>query len=184
VESNSDRPQLANMFNGATTTVYIKNKNHRTELVNTLGSTSTIFDGKTNTAVVLKEYGAQKILVRMTAQNWIESNKKYEGTVFTKTAETKTIAGWNCTKYTGKMADNSEFTVFSTNQLSLENKDYNAQFKNAGGLVLEYSFTMSNGLTITNTASKLIQNTVSDKIFDIPKSGYREMTYEEMKKNN
>jgi GLPGLI family protein len=181
VETNSDKPQMANMFNGATTTIYLKGASNRTEAVTSLGTSTTIYDGKTKSAVVLKEYGNQKLLVRMTAQNWLDANKKYEGIVFTKTEETKTIAGYNCTKSTGKLQDGTDIIIYTTKEIVPESKDYNNnQFKNAEGLVLEFQFSVS-GTKITNTASKVIIGVVSNAKFDIPKTGYREMTYEESK---
>jgi GLPGLI family protein len=181
VETNSDKPQMANMFNGATTTIYLKGASNRTEAVTSLGTSTTIYDGKTKSAVVLKEYGNQKILVRMTAQNWLDANKKYDGIVFTKTTETKTIAGYNCTKSTGTLQDGTEIIIYTTKDIIPESKEYNNnQFKNAEGLVLEFQFSVS-GTKITNTASKVTIGTVSAIKFDIPKTGYREMTYEESK---
>jgi GLPGLI family protein len=181
VESTSDKPQLANMFNGATTTIYVKGLSNRTEAVNSLGTSTTIYDGKTKSAVILKEYGSQKILVRMTAQNWIDANKKNENIVFTKETETKTIAGYSCVKSVGKLLDGSEIVVYSTKDIQLENKEYsNGQFKNVEGIVLEYQYNIGS-TKIMNTAAKIIIGNVSPTKFEIPKTGYREMTYEETK---
>ncbi len=178
VETKSDKPNIGTMLNGATTTIFIKQSSHRTEQVNSLGNTTTIFDGKTNTAVILKEFGKQKILVRLTSKNWDDMNKRYTGTTFTKTNDTKTIAGYTCIKYTGKTTDGKEFIVYATTDLTTENKTYNSQFKDVDGLVLEYEIT-SGSTKITTTASKIIVGTVLPNKFEIPKSGYREMTYEE-----
>jgi hypothetical protein len=181
VESKTDKPQIANMFNGATQTVYIKGLNHRTDEVNSLGTSSTIYDGKTKSAIVLKEYGAQKILVKMNALNWIEYNKKYENITFTKETETKVIAGYNATKYTGKMKDGTEFIVYCTTEINPETNLYkNNQFSKTEGLVLQYQFSVS-GTKVTNIVSKVIIGNVDAAKFAIPKSGYREMTYEESK---
>jgi GLPGLI family protein len=182
VETSGQQPTMANMFNGATTTVYIKGASHRTEAVNALGSSTTIYDGKTNKAVLLKEYGAQKLLVRMTADNWKESNKKYEGVTYTIGTETKVIAGYTCTKATGKLTDGTQFTVFFTKDLVPENKEYNLQFKGLNGLVLEYAFDLG-GIKVVNTVSKLSMGPIAPAKFEVPKSGYREMTYEESLKN-
>lgn len=178
IETKSNDPKIANMFNGATNTVYIKETSHRTESVNALGTSTTIYDGKTKTAAILKEYGKQKILVRLTSANWVDFNKKNEGIVFTKTTETKLIAGYNCIKSTGKSADGSALVVWSTTDLIAEIKDYNAQFKNVDGLVLQYEYTVRDTKVIT-TASKVITTTIAPSKFVVPKEGYREMTYEE-----
>jgi GLPGLI family protein len=182
VETTGQQPAMANMFNGATTTVYIKGNNHRTEAVNALGTSTTIYDGKSNSAVVLKEYGAQKLLVRMNAANWKAANQKYEGVTYTIGTETKVIAGYNCTKATGKLADGTTFTVYFTKDIVPENKDYNLQFKGLNGLVMEYEFTVA-GMKVVNTVSKIGFNAIAPAKFEVPKSGYREMTYEESLKS-
>jgi GLPGLI family protein len=181
VESGGENPQMAQMFNGAATTVYIKDNNHRTEAVTSLGQSTTIYNGKTGSAVVLKEYGNQKLLIRMTPADWKSSNNKFEGVQFTTGTETKTIAGYLCTKATGKMTDGTSFTVYYTKEIVPENKDYNAQFSGLDGLVLEYQFTLGK-MTVINTASQVRQNAIPPGKFEIPQSGYREMTYAESRK--
>jgi hypothetical protein len=54
---------------------------------------------------------------------------------------------------------------------------------NLNGLPLEYELVQGK-LTIKYTVSKINMNPVPASKFDIPKSGYREMTYEESKKMN
>jgi GLPGLI family protein len=178
VETNNEKPSMANMFNGATTTVYIKGNSHRTEAVNSLGTSTTIYDGKTKSAVILKEYGAQKLLVRLTPQNWVTANKNNDAIKFVSSSETKTIAGYNCTKSVAKLDDGSDIIAYSTKDIVTTNKDYNTQFKSIEGLVLQYEFTVKS-MKVINTVSKVTIGTVSPTKFEIPKSGYREMTYEE-----
>ena len=182
VESTADsKPQVANMFNGATQTVYIKGANHRTEDVNSLGTSTTLYNGNTKTAVVLKEYGATKLLITMTAQNWADVNKKFATVTYTKDAETKKIANYNCVKYIGKMPDGSSFTIFATKDIVPETTDYkNDLYKNVDGLVLQYEYSIS-GMKVTNTVASVNLRPIAANKFEVPKSGYREMTYEESK---
>jgi GLPGLI family protein len=176
-------PTMANMFNGASTTVYIKSNSHRTEQVNALGSTTTIYDGKTGAGVVLKEYGNQKLLIRMTRDNWMAANKKYEGATLTPGTGTKTIAGYLCEQATGKLPDGSAFTVYYTKELVAETQNYNLPFSKLNGLVLEYQFEV-NKMKVTNTVSKVLLSPIPPARFETPKGGYRELTYEESLKSN
>ena len=57
VNTSDPNPKLADGFDGATNTVYIKGKLSRTELVSVFGTQSTIIDGRTGNVSVLKEYG-------------------------------------------------------------------------------------------------------------------------------
>jgi GLPGLI family protein len=181
ITTGNNEPKLADAFDGATTTVYIKGYMSRSEMVSALASFTTIHDASTGSSVILQEVSGQKLLIRMTADNWKERNKRYEGVTFENTAETKVIEGYKCIKAIAKMQDGSAFTVYYSNELVPENLDYNYQFKNLNGLPLEYELTQGN-LTIRYTASKISLSQVPSSKFDIPKSGYRELTYEESRK--
>lgn len=183
VSTGSSDPKIADAFDGATTTVYIKGNMSRSEMVSALFSSTTIHDSKTGAAVVLREVSGQKLLIRMTAQNWTEKNKRYNGITFTNTPETKTIAGYKCTKATATLTDGTVFTVYYTSDIIPENRDYDYQFRNLNGLPLEYELVQGK-LTIKYTVSSINMNPVPVSKFDLPKSGYREMTYEESKKTS
>ena len=59
VETGSSQPKMADMLDGATTTVYLNGNESRTEMVSGLGSEATIYNAKTGNGVILKDYSAQ-----------------------------------------------------------------------------------------------------------------------------
>jgi len=181
ISTGDNKPTLADAFDGATTTVYIKGSMSRSEMTSALASFTSIHDAKTGNAVILQEISGQKLLIRMTAENWKDKNKRYEGVSFTNTSDTKTIAGYKCTKAIATMKDGSVFTVYYTKDIVPENAEYDVQFKNLEGLPLEYELTQGT-LKIKYTVSKINLNPVPASKFDIPKSGYRELTYAESRK--
>lgn len=181
VLTSGDKSKTANNSEGATNTIYIKGNLVRFEIASSLFSSSTIYDSKTGLGVILKELSGQKLLIHLSPENWHEVNKPYDGIVFTNSSETKTIAGYKCVKATGKTSSGSELIVYYTTEIVPENKDYNTKFRNLDGLPLEYQL-INNNLKIQYTVSKINLNPVPASKFDIPKSGYREMTYEESKK--
>jgi GLPGLI family protein len=183
ISSGSNEPKMADALDGHTKTIYIKGNLSRAEMTSALFSSATIHDSKAGTSVVLKEVSGQKLLIRMTNENWMENNKRYEGITFTNTSDTKTLAGYNCIKATATLPDGTTFTVYYTPDIVPENKEYDYQFKNLNGLPLEYELVQGK-LTIRYTVSKINMNPVPASKFDIPKAGYREMTYEESKKMN
>jgi GLPGLI family protein len=183
ISSGSPQPKIADAFDGATTTVYLKGNLSRSEMVSALFSSATIHDSRTGSAVVLREVSGQKLLIRLTPENWTQKNRRYDGITFTNTKETKQIAGYNCIKAEARLADGSTFIVYYTTEIVPENKDYDYQFKNLNGLPLEYELSQGK-FTIRYTVSTINLNPVPASKFDIPKSGYREMTYEESKKAN
>jgi GLPGLI family protein len=174
---------MADALDGHTKTIYIKGNMSRAEMASALFSSATIHDTKVGTSVVLKEVSGQKLLIRMTNENWAENNKRYDGITFANTSETKTIAGYNCIKAVATLPDGTTFTVYYTPDIVPENREYDYQFKNLNGLPLEYELVQGK-LTIKYTVSKINMNPVPASKFDLPKSGYREMTYEESKKMN
>jgi len=181
VSTGDNQPKLADAFDGATTTVYIKGTLSRSEMNSALASFTSIYDAKTGNAVVLQEISGQKLLIRMTAENWKDKNKRYEGIRFANTSESKTIAGYKCTKAIATLKDGSSFIVYYTKEIIPENSDYNVLFKNFEGLPLEYELTQGS-LKIRYTVSRINLNPVPTSKFDIPKTGYRELSYEESRK--
>jgi GLPGLI family protein len=167
----------------AINTNYIKGNMSRSEIVSGLASFTIIHDASTGTSVVLREVNGQKLLIRMTAENWLDKNKRYEGIRFTNTSETKTIAGYKCMKATGTTHDSLNIVVYYTRDITPDNKDYEPEFKNLDGLPLEYDL-IRGSTVISYTLASINLNPVPASKFDIPKSGYREMTYEESKKLN
>src|ERR1700754_2644498 len=67
----------------ASHTIYIKGNKSRSEMVNQLFSSTTIYDANTGFGVILKEVSGQKLLIRMNPDNWTERNRMYEGISFT-----------------------------------------------------------------------------------------------------
>ena len=185
VTTGNKEPKLADAFDGANTTVYIKGSMSRSDFTSVIFSSTIIHDSKAGTAVTLKQVGGQKLLIRMTQENWAEKNKKSQGISFTNTTETKVIAGYKCIKAEAKLVDGTVFTVYYTTDLIPENREYdeNLMFKTLNGLPLEWELT-ENKLTIKYTLSKINMNPIPASKFDIPKSGYRELSYEESKKSN
>lgn len=178
VSNENKEPGMADALDGATTTVYIKGSISRSDMVSALFSSTTIHDAQTRTAVVLKEVSGQKLLIRMNTQNWVEKNRRYDGITFTNKGESKVIAGYNCSKAEAKLSDGTTFTVFYTTEIIPENKDYDYTFRNLNGLPLEYELVQGK-LKIKYTVSKISLDPIPASKFDIPNSGYREMTYEE-----
>src|SRR6185503_16539062 len=82
INNSNPSPQAADLLDGATSVIYLKGNSSRSEMISTLGTQSTIVDGKSGGVTVLKDYGEQKYMIRMTGVEWKESNKKYEDVTF------------------------------------------------------------------------------------------------------
>ena len=178
INTSDKEPKAVDLLDGATSVIYLKGNSSRSEMISSLGVQSTIIDGKSGHVTVLKDYGDQKYMIKMTPDNWKASNKKYEGISFTYTEEYKTIAGYKCQKAIGKMADSSTFTVYFTKDLVPVNKDFQYINKKLPGLAMQYEAALGN-MIVTYTVASINFNPVQQAKFDLPKSGYRVMTYEE-----
>jgi hypothetical protein len=162
-------------------TIYIKGNMSRSEMTNSLFSSTTIFDGNTGFGVILKEVSGQKLLIRMNPDNWSERNQQYDGIVFSNTNETKDIAGYSCIKAIGQTRNGTTITVWYTRNLVPETRAYDPIFRTLDGLPLDYELIKGN-VKIHYRVSSISFNPVPASKFDIPSSGFREMNYEESKK--
>jgi len=180
VQTGHTNPTIADMFDGATAVVYLKGYLCRFERVSALGVESTITNSRSGEVNVLKEYGEQKYLITLTPENWKDANKKYKDIIFTYLDEYKEIAGYKCQKAVGKQPDGSEINVFFTRELIADNRDFEYAYKTLPGLAMEYE-TNIGSLKVMYRVSKISFNIVPASKFELPKSGYRVMTYEESK---
>ena len=186
IQAGNTLPQKGDVFDGASNTVYLKGSSSRTDMISALGNESTIHDSKLGNAVILKEFSGQKLMIKLTKENWLTKNKSYNDIKFELVNETKTIAGYNCKKAIAKMTDGKTFIVYYTPDLIVANKEYNPTFTNLPGLAMEYEIESGN-MKFKFVVSKISFDPVQVSKFDFPRSGYRVMTYEEnqqMKKGN
>lgn len=180
IKTGSDKPQAADFFDGATSTVFLKGAKSRIEMVSALGTQATIMDETKNAVNIIKEYGEQKYLIQLTPANWKDANKKYDGVTFAYINESKKVNGYNCKKAIGKLSDGTTFTVWYTPDLVPENRNFQPVNASLPGLAMEYEASIGN-LNVTYTVSKISFSPVPAAKFDLPKAGYRIITYEESK---
>lgn len=180
VETGAGAPKMADMLDGATTTIYLKGNESRSELVSSLGREATIYNASTGKGVILKDYSGQKLMITLTAKDWQENNRKYEGISFENTGDNATIAGFNCKKAIAKLQNGTTFTVYYTPEVNLVNKSYDAQFKTLPGLPVQYEME-SGKMKFKYTLASISYNSVPATKFEVPTSGYRVLTYQETK---
>ncbi len=157
---------------------FLKGNLSRAEVTSNMFSSVTIYDSKKGSGVILKEVNGQKLLIRMNEEDWNQKNKRFLNLTYTKTNESKIIAGYACIGATASAPDGFEITVLYTRELIPENKSYDPAFKNLDGLPLEYELRKGS-INIRYTLASINLNPVPASKFDIPTGGYRELTYEE-----
>ena len=174
VEDDKADPQVIKSMAGSTKILYIKGSKSRSDLITPGFKQTTLFDTKTDSTIILRELGSARYITYLDQAKRSLKNQKYAGIQFTNTNEKKTILGYECNKVVAKLADGSTFDVFYTPSITPVNKDYEYQFRDLPGFVLEYEEQSENGKTkIKYSASKITLVPVPIAKFDVPKAGYR-----------
>ena len=154
-------------------TVYIKGNDSRSDLVSAAFTQSTFFDKSTGNVVVLREFGSNKFMSKLDNDSWKKKNVKLESATVQYSNETKTILGYECKKATLLLKDGSSFSLYFSVAIVPSVKEFEYQFKDIPGLVLEYEAQEADGKKIHYTAVKINLSPVPSAKFDIPTSGYR-----------
>jgi GLPGLI family protein len=113
-------------------------------------------------------------MTKLDNTQWIAENKKYEGMMISlANTQTKTILGYECKKAVIQLKDGSSFTLFYATNIVPSVKEFEYQFKDIPGFVLEFESQEAAGKKIKYTATKINLSPVQASRFDIPTSGYR-----------
>lgn len=172
-DSGADK-NITESLKATTKTVYIRGNDSRTDLVSPSFTQTLIYNKSEGSAVILREFGSNKFMTRLDAKAWAAENKRYEGmTVAYLNTEVKTILGYECKKAVITLKDGSLFTLFYATAIVPSVRDFEFQFKDIPGFVLEYESQDAQGKKIRYTATKVQISPVQASKFDIPLSGYR-----------
>jgi GLPGLI family protein len=113
---------------------------------------------------------------RLSKEQWLAANKQYQGMTLNLVNETKIVLGYECKKALLTLKDGSVFSLYYATSIVPSVKEFEYQFKDIPGFVLEYQIKESGDNTIVNyKAEKITLSPVLASRFDIPTSGYRLM---------
>ena len=174
VQDANANPQLIKAMEGATKTVYLRGTKTRSDLTTSGFLQTTLQDSKSDTTIILRELGNNKYISYLSDKKKKEQYKKFDGIQFSNTTEKKTILGYQCIKTVAKLTDGSSFNIYYTDAIVPSNKQFEYQFKDLPGFVLEYeALSEDNKYKVKYTASKISLIPIPIAKFDIPTSGYR-----------
>ncbi len=154
-------------------TVYIKANQSRVDLTSPSFSQSVFYDKNAATAVILRDIGNNKYMSKLDNAEWKALNSKFEGATVTNSTETKTILGYECKKAVLQLKDGNSFNIYYATNIIPSVKEFEYQFKDIPGFVLEYEALEMGGKKIKYTATKINLSPVPVSKFEIPTSGYR-----------
>lgn len=173
LDDNSLDAEIAATLKATSKTVYIKGINSRTDLNSPSFSQSVIYNKNTATATILRTIGANKFMTRLDQAKWAAEHTRYANMKLVKSDDTKVILGYECKKMILELTDGTSLTVFYATNIMPSVKEFEYQFKDVPGFVLEYESTEGESRKIKYTASQINFNPVAASRFDIPTSGYR-----------
>lgn len=171
-EAGSDK-EVAESLGATTKTVYIRGNNSRVDLVSPTFKQSLLYDKTVAGAVVLREFGNNKLMTKLNREQWIAANKMYDSMAIIYPGETKNILGYECKKAVLRLKNGSSFSLYYAANIVPSVKEFQYQFKDIPGFVLEYESMEGEGKKITYTATKVNISPVPVSKFEVPTSGYR-----------
>jgi GLPGLI family protein len=172
ISTTDTSKEFTESLKASTKTVFIKANDSRTDLVSPAFTQSTFFNKTTGNAVILREFGNNKLMTKLDSTQWRDMNKKFNNASVSFTNESKIILGYECKKAIIKLTDENSFTLYYATAIVASVKEFEYQFKNVPGFVLEYEENQS-GKKITYRATKVNLSPVVASKFEIPTSGYR-----------
>jgi len=160
--------------------MYYNGPKTRIEQKSAMGSQIIISNIETKEQIVLIDIMGQKYALKSTKEEKGQSEIP-KGTV-TMSTETKTIAGYNCKK-ADFLQDGKTSTIWVTEDIKLNNANWQTPYKDVNGVMLEY--TQISGqegeISMLITAKEVKKGKVKDAMFTVP-TGYQEMSITEFRK--
>ena len=173
LEDSSLNKEVQNALQQSSKTVYIKGNDSRVDLISPSLIQSVIYDKTNGSAVILREFGNNKFMTKLNSKEWRLANKQYEGMAIHLTNETKTILGYECKKATLNLKDSSVFHIYYATAIMPSVREFEYQFKDVPGFVLEFDVKEHGASIVRYRATKINLSPVQASKYDIPTSGYR-----------
>jgi GLPGLI family protein len=169
-------------FEGGILTQYMKGHQSRVDIDFKSVHYSYLINSKESTVVTLIIANGEKYLIRGGKDEYDKELKLYAAVKFEDGTLTKKIGGYTCKQAIGKMPDGQSFEVYYTSELIPENRQFNRRFVNLKGLPLQFDIINKNGVKMTMVATSIDLTPMPGSYFDPPKSGYKEISREELAK--
>lgn len=159
----------------------VKGGNIRTELSGTIGKSTYIYDLREGTGVALREFGGQKIMIPLERNSWSEICSPFSPLQYTAISGDSIVLDYACKKVSSVMTDGSVLTIWLTDEINPELKEVNFPMANLNGFPLVIEMRKETERVVYK-AVNLNFDPVPVQNYDIPKSGFRILKFEESKK--
>ncbi len=132
---------------------------------------------KENSKTALLKIMADKYIYTVSGDGEAFGFNPMKGKKITYEKETKIIAGYTCKKATVKW-NNETYEVYYTNEIKINDPNWNNPYSEIDGVLLEYQIDMF-GIRTQITAEKVEEKDIEDETFDIP-ADYKKVSKKEM----
>jgi len=160
---------------------YLKGANSRTDLVTRVGKQSTVFITKPPQVLLLKEYGDQRYMTRLTTEQWEKSNQKYKEARYSFTSDSLRVQGYLCYRALATLPDSTQLKIWYTRELMPLNKEFLPMAEFIPGLILSFESFWGDS-RIRYDIDQILFSPVQQALFDIPERGYRLLEQEGIRK--
>ena len=178
IVSLNEKGNTAKPLDGATLNLYVRKTDSMSDMISSLGKESNLFDAKTGNGFILKGYSGQKLMITLTRENWKQKNQYFSNLKFSIDNTEHSMAGYTCRKATAKTEEGKDFIVYFLPDFTFANKEYNNAFAQIPGIPVYYELE-SGKLKFTYTLTGISYDNISPNKFEVPKTGFRVMTYDE-----
>jgi len=146
------------------------------------GNITILANADSKEQVVLYDMMGQKMAIKSTKEETEKALAEIPETKVIETTETKKILNYNCKKVQISDDKNNVMDVYITDEIQVPNANWNTQYKNVKGLMLEYSQkgNPDSDAKMIFTAKEIKKSKVKDVVFEIP-SDYKQMSMTEFK---
>ncbi|RBL88428.1 DUF4412 domain-containing protein [Chitinophaga flava] len=169
------------MLEGSTLTQYMRGQLSRIDMDFNVVKYTYLINTKDETLTTLIDQHGTKYMIRAKKDQYEKELKQYENVQFKDQPETRQIAGYTCRKTIGTLPDGNTFEVYYTPDLVPENRHYNRRFVNLKGIPLEFEILTKTGSKMRVIATKVELFPIPASYFDVPKTGYKVVSAEELK---
>jgi hypothetical protein len=173
--------KAGDLLKNATFNVYIRGTQSKTELTTPFGKTITYFEEKTGQVIQLNEYGNQRLMVKMNETEYRELSRRYDSVRIEMMPDKKNIAGFNCLRSNIVFKDGQSMMVYFSKDLIFQSS-FNGISVKLPGFPLEYESEMG-GVKVIYSAKQVSTRSVPASQFDINTDDYKEINYNELRKN-
>lgn len=171
IESNK-KNGIAESYNGAIKTIFLKNDQARSRLVSLMRVQSIFYfqngEGTGEKITVVKESGKDSYKKSLTKDQWKQLNKKYDGATYEFTEDSIQILDYTCKKAFIHLKDGKKITAFYTKAVNSRLFSHiEPAFAGLPGLVLQYEYENKDAKFIY-TASDISFSAIGTEIYKIP----------------